>query len=446
MYAVIDVETTGGSPAVDRVIEIAIILFDGKNVIEEYSTLVNPGRAIDAWVVKLTGINQNMVKYAPTFEEVYPKILELTEGKIFTAHNVKFDFGIIRKEFKRIGIDYTRKQLDTVSLSRRAMPGLNSYSLGKLCETIGIQIENRHRALGDAEATVKLLELILAAENSEKLLDIELRDGLDVTALPPQIQAAHIEMLPEEAGVYYLKNSEGNTMLTDAAKNIRKKVIQHFAKSASDVLEKELTQQVHAIDYELTGTELIAKLMLLKQQQSIEKGTKHLKENAPQFGIFLNKDADGVIHLKVQALKHAEEQTHLKFSSRPAAMRVLTKIASDNNLYGYYAMLNRLKEKEQDISKMRDMLNQKIAQSVKRYLFRANNFFIISEGVHPDENSVVWVENNQYKGYGFFFKEVIEPTVENLKTIIQPDEHSAEAQKIIRQYLKKAKPQHLITY
>jgi len=396
--------------------------------------------------VKLTGITQAMVQNAPTFEQIHHKILELTQGNIFTAHNVKFDFGMIRNEFKRMGIDFACKQLDTVSLCRRVMPGLTSYSLGRLCDTIGINIENRHRALGDAAATVKLLELMLAADNAEKFLDIELRDGLDISALPPQLQAAHIEVLPEDPGIFYLKDETGNVLYMEGSKSIRRKVIQQFAKGADDIPQKELLNAVHSIDYELTGSELIAKLRVLKQQY--KSGTvfnKPIKETIPAFGLYIVPDEDEVLHLKILPLKTDPEGTALKFSSRASAARVLAKITTDNNLYGHYAMLNRLKETNQDIAKLRETLNQKINQAVKRYLFRANNFFIIGEGMHPDETSVVWVENNQYKGFGFFFKEVMQPTVENLKEIIKPDNHSSEAQKIIRQFLKKAKPQ-MITY
>src|SRR5882762_10179829 len=120
MYAIIDVETTGGSPSVDRVIEIAVFVFDGAKITGSFSTLVNPKRLIDPYVTKLTGITDAMVQHSPTFEEVHEKILELTHENIFVAHNVKFDFGMIRQEFKRLGIDFNRKQLDTVNLARKA--------------------------------------------------------------------------------------------------------------------------------------------------------------------------------------------------------------------------------------------------------------------------------------------------------------------------------------
>ena len=138
MYAIIDVETTGGSPSVDRVIEIAVFVYDGTKITDSYSSLINPKRLIDPYVTKLTGITDDMVKHSPTFEDVHEKILALTHENIFVAHNVKFDFGMIRQEFKRLGIDFNRKQLDTVNLARKVIPGFNSYSLGNICDSLGI--------------------------------------------------------------------------------------------------------------------------------------------------------------------------------------------------------------------------------------------------------------------------------------------------------------------
>lgn len=447
MYAVVDIETTGGSPAVDRIAEIAIILFDGNKVVEEYSTLVNPCRPIDPWVSKLTGITQEMVKNAPLFEDIHQEVLRLTKGNIFTAHNVKFDFGMVRKEFKRIGIDFNAQQLDTVSLSRKVLPGFQSYSLGKLCENIGIAIEARHRALGDAAATVKLLELLLTTDAESKFLNIELRDGLDISKLPPQISHTEIEILPDEAGIFYFKNSNGEVLFFEGAKSIRKKVIQEFSKVGESAPKTAILHQVHSIDYELTGNELIAKLMVLaKEQERDTISGKPVREQQPAFGIFITEDTAGVKQLKVLPLAVGSGESALRFATKNAAMRVMQKITGDNNIYGHYAMLKRLEEKQESTDKLKKLLNEKIENAVKRYLFRATNFFIIGEGIHPDENSVVWVENNEYKGIGTFYKENMETTINNLKEIVKPAKHSTEAQKIIRQYLKKNKTQGIMVY
>ena len=162
MYAIVDIETTGGRASFEKITEIAIYIHDGKNVVEEFSTLINPGRTIPYFISRLTGIDNEMVKNAPRFYEIARKIVELTQDKVFVAHNVGFDYKFIQEEFKRLGYDYQRKTMCTVRMGRKFLPGYKSYSLGKLCQQLGISINGRHRAAGDALATVKLFEMILA--------------------------------------------------------------------------------------------------------------------------------------------------------------------------------------------------------------------------------------------------------------------------------------------
>ncbi|MEQ8811132.1 MAG: 3'-5' exonuclease, partial [Imperialibacter sp.] len=161
MYAIIDIETTGGNAQFSKITEIAIYVHDGSQVVDEFTTLVNPECNIPPFITKLTGITNEMVEDAPRFFEVAKKIVEITEGKIFVAHNVNFDYGFVRHEFKRLGYEFKRDTLCTVKLSRKILPGKSSYSLGNLCKSLGIEIENRHRAGGDAFATVKLIEILL---------------------------------------------------------------------------------------------------------------------------------------------------------------------------------------------------------------------------------------------------------------------------------------------
>jgi DNA polymerase-3 subunit epsilon len=170
VYAIIDIETSGGNHKNGKITEVAIYKHDGKRIVEEYTTLINPGIKIDWYVKKLTGITDEMVSTAPKFHEVAKNIVEITRGCIFIAHNVDFDYGFIREEYKKLGYRYERKQLCTVKLSRKLLPDKKSYSLGKLCKEIGIELEDRHRASGDALATVKLFELLLEADNGKKLI------------------------------------------------------------------------------------------------------------------------------------------------------------------------------------------------------------------------------------------------------------------------------------
>ena len=166
MFSIIDIETTGNSYKYGKITEIAIYQHNGQRVTESFSTLINPEIDIPFFITELTGIDNNMIKDAPRFFEVARKIVELTQGRIFVAHNVSFDYKFIQEEFARLGYDYKRKTMCTVQLSRRLLPGHRSYSLGRLCSKLGIEINDRHRATGDALATVKLFEILLG-KNAE---------------------------------------------------------------------------------------------------------------------------------------------------------------------------------------------------------------------------------------------------------------------------------------
>lgn len=164
MYAVVDIEATGGNHVKGRIIEIAIILFDGEKIVSEYSTLVNPEVKIDWYVTKLTGIKNSMVADAPLFKDVAEEILNLTKGNIFVAHDVDFDYKFLKEELRKVGLEFNEPKVCTLKLSAKHLPDASSYSLGKLCDEMGIPIpkEVRHRAAGDAVATAKLLGLLLS--------------------------------------------------------------------------------------------------------------------------------------------------------------------------------------------------------------------------------------------------------------------------------------------
>ena len=162
MYAIIDIETTGQSYSNGKITEIAIFIHDGFRITDSFTSLINPECYIPGFITNLTGIDNEMVKNAPKFYEIARKIVEITQDKVFVAHNVSFDYKFIQEEFRRLGYDYQRKTLCTVRMGRKFIPGHRSYSLGKLCGELDISINGRHRAAGDALATVKLFELILA--------------------------------------------------------------------------------------------------------------------------------------------------------------------------------------------------------------------------------------------------------------------------------------------
>lgn len=177
LYAIIDIETTGNSYKLGKITEIAIYIHDGFKITDSFSTLVNPECYISDFITRLTGINNEMVKSAPRFYEVAKKIVEITHGKIFVAHNVSFDYKFIQEEFNQLGFDFQRKTMCTVKMGRKYIPGHKSYSLGNICGELGISISGRHRAAGDALATVKLFEIIMdkKAQSEAKLGSDQLR-------------------------------------------------------------------------------------------------------------------------------------------------------------------------------------------------------------------------------------------------------------------------------
>ena len=165
MYAIIDVETTGTSAVHGKITEIAIILHNGEVVTETYTTLIDPECNIPYNITRLTGITNEMVANAPKFYEIAKKIVELTAGRIFVAHNAMFDYSFVKEEFRRLGYDFKRKTICTVKLGRKLLPGHRSYSLGNICADLGIQITDRHRAIGDALATAKLFDILIGQNN-----------------------------------------------------------------------------------------------------------------------------------------------------------------------------------------------------------------------------------------------------------------------------------------
>jgi DNA polymerase-3 subunit epsilon len=167
MFSIIDIETTGISPYKEKITEIAIYVHDGKKIVNEFTTLINPEKYISSYITELTGITNEMVAKAPKFYEIAKKVVELTENTTFVAHNVSFDYNFIRTEFQSLGYNYNRDKLCTVRLSRKLIPGKKSYSLGKLCNDLKINVKDRHRASGDALATVKLFELLMNIQNSK---------------------------------------------------------------------------------------------------------------------------------------------------------------------------------------------------------------------------------------------------------------------------------------
>ena len=296
-YSVIDVETTGGKAGVGRITEIAIFVMEGRELVDQMVTLVNPEIPIPPYISKLTGITDEMVQHAPRFFEIARKIVEITENTIFVAHNASFDYQFIQKEFESLGYEYDREVLCTVILSRKIVPGLNSYSLGKLCQSLGIPLSNRHRAGGDAYATAMLLRYLM--DQTGGFLFPQKNSGFK--HLHPDLDIDGLSQLPQTTGIYYFYDANGEVIYVGKSRNIKKRIFSHLA--ANSKSKRHLKEQIAQVSYDITGSELIA---LLMEDEEIKKlkppfNKVHKSNNFP-WGIYHYVDRKGYVRFFVDRL------------------------------------------------------------------------------------------------------------------------------------------------
>lgn len=269
LYAILDIETTGGKYNEEGITEIAIYKFDGHQIVDQFISLVNPEKEIQPFVVKLTGIHSAMLKNAPKFYEIAKRIIEITTDCILVAHNTSFDNRILTTEFRRLGYNYKRETLCTVELSKKLIPNLPSYKLGRLCKSLGIPISSRHRAEGDAIATVQLFKLLLNKDNEKNIIKKAVKTD-NSKKLAPKLLTI-LDDLPSKIGIFYIHNCSSQILYIGKGNNIRKTVNQLFLRTSKNA--KIIQNNVVSVSYEETGCELFAQLKL----------SEEVKINKPKF-------------------------------------------------------------------------------------------------------------------------------------------------------------------
>ncbi len=311
-YSIIDIETTGGSAKGNRITEIAIVNTDGHQILEQFSTLINPEQNIPSQITRLTGITNEMVSDAPKFYEVAKKIVEMTEGNIFVAHNVYFDFSFVKSEFSELGYNFQREKVCTVRLSRSVLPGHRSYSLGNLCEDLNIQIKDRHRALGDALATFELFKIL--HNKGEIPVQFEAKE----ITLPQFLKREAIEKLPELPGIYYFYSSSGELLYIGKSKNIKKRVLTHMRADLKRRKDIELKNQIAHIETKVTGHELAALILEAHEIKSYRPPFNHaLKKIKFPYGLYLHRGE--IFEIRVTTLKNIPDCPY-HFGSKKSAV------------------------------------------------------------------------------------------------------------------------------
>ena len=328
IYAIVDIETTGGKYNEEGITEIAIYKHDGHKIVDQFISLVDPEKTIQPYVVNLTGISNTMLKNAPKFFEVAKRIVEITENCVLVAHNAKFDYRILKLEFDRLGFKFERQNLCTVELSKQLIPDLPSYSLGKLVRSLGIPMSDRHRASGDALATTKLFELLLDKDIEKTIVKSAIRFE-PKRQIEPKLSAI-IQSLPLATGVYYMHNAEGDIIYIGKSKNIKQRINQHFIGDTPK--SKKIQLEVEAVTYEETGSELLA---LLKESAEIKyhkpKFNRALRRTIFTHGLFSDLDDDGYLRLSIEKIK-GKRKPITTFANIQSGKSFMTKVVDKHQL------------------------------------------------------------------------------------------------------------------
>lgn len=447
LYAVVDIETTGNGYKGQKITEISALIFDGKKIVDEFTSLVNPEQNIPTFITNLTGITNAMVRNAPKFYEVAKKVEEITKGTIFVAHNVNFDYNIIQAEFKSLGYDFKRKKLCTVRLTRKIIPGLPSYSLGNICSGENIPINGRHRAKGDAEATVELFRRLLERDDNFTINSF-LNPRSRQATLPPLLDKIVVDKLPETFGVYYFKNLAKEVIYVGKANNIKQRVISHFY----DKKKKEQTMCLETADvsFTKTGSELLALLLESSEIKHIYPKFNRAQRRAGEaVGLFSYEDQKGIIHLAYNRLKLApnaimkyysvaECRTHLEslcaeFELCPKYCHLQTNVSSC-----FHYQLKECKGICCDKETVENY-NVRVREAIKSVGIGAENLVIKEKGRTKNEVGFALILDGIYKGIGYLdaSQDEVLKTPEEYQFFVAPKKDNRDVQRIIASYLKK---------
>ncbi|MBE16340.1 MAG: exonuclease [Cytophagaceae bacterium] len=446
MYVILDIETTGGKYNEEGITEIAIYKYDGHQVVDQFISLVNPERPIQAFVVGLTGINNNMLRNAPKFYEVAKRIVEITEGCIIVAHNAQFDYRILSLEFDRLGFPFERTTLCTVELAQELLPGHKSYSLGKLTRALGIPMTDRHRASGDALATVKLFKMLLDKDTKKTIIQAAVR-SFPKRQLDSKLRDM-IEETPSVTGVYYFHNEHGKIIYIGKSKNIKKRITQHFTNDNRK--SKKIQDEISHVTYEETGSELLA---LLKENEEIKRNkpkyNRALRRTKFQVQLHQFVDDQGYINLKTEKAD-PNRRAITTFSNRASAKAQLERIIDTYELCPNKTSLSTGTSScfNYEIKKCNgacvaqetpQLYNQRVTSFVNTYSYENKSMLIIDKGRTVDERSVVFIQDGVFQGIGFYHLNFQLQSLEILKSIITPMQDNRDAQHIIQSYSRNKK-------
>jgi len=456
MYAIVDIETTGGYADNHRVTEVAIYHHDGIRITDYFHTLINPGRKIPYFITGLTGITSAMVEDAPAFEDVAQEIFERLKDRVFVAHNAHFDYSFLKKEFEEVGINWNSKKLCTVRLSRKIIPGLHSYGLGRLAESLGIRIPNRHRAGGDAEATAKIFEILLHRDDSGVIVKALKRNSGE-TILPPNLPREEFNKLPAKPGVYYFHDARGTVIYVGKAINIKKRIAGHFTGEAREWNRSNIRNEIHGISFELTGTELIALILEAQEIQRLwPKYNLAQKYKTEEWGVYDYEDRNGYLRFCVNTVTRGNKPL-IAFTSKGDAWNFMWEKVKEYDLCPKHSGLQIAKglcySYQTGDCKGACMgvetpkkYNKRAQKAVESFFEKGESVAIIGHGRKQEEKSLVLVERGNYLGFGFFSTDETISDLESAKNYIKLGKDNRVVQNAVNSFLMNPKGNQVLTF
>lgn len=430
LYAIVDIETTGSFAAGNGITEIAIVIHDGKEVINFYESLVNPHAAIPYFIQRLTGITNEMVAHAPSFHEIAAQVHELLQDKVFVAHNVNFDYSFLKHHMEAAGYKLDERKLCTVRLSRKILPGLRSYSLGKLCHQVGINLSNHHRAGGDALATAHLFAM-LVANDKEEVINGMLKGRNSEQYLPPHVPVEQVDNLPKTAGVYYFYNAVGKVVYVGKANNLKRRVKSHFSNNKAGKQKQDFLRDIYRISYKECGTDLMAHILESTEIRRLwPVYNRSQRGYLPRYGLFLYEDRQGYQRFVIEKNKHYLKPVYT-FNTIIEGHHRLRELISEFGLSARLCNLAKVSECADGAhaehcdgncaeSLTADAYNERVAQAVAWLDKHLPTFAYIDKGINHDEQSCILVNKGNFYGMGYINDGVLPDTIDQLQEKLEP--------------------------
>jgi len=428
MYAIVDIETTGGHASAHGITEVAIVMHDGERIVERFETLINPCAPIPIYIQALTGIDNQMVQNAPLFSEVAEHIFDLLKDTTFVAHNVNFDYSFMRHHLQQAGFDLQCPKLCTVRLGRKIFPGLPSYSLGKFCRQMGIDNHSRHRAMGDATATAQLFSLMLQ-NDKDGHITASLKQKSKEHSLPPHVPQLQVNGLPDAPGVYYFHDNKGKIIYVGKAKSLKKRVKSHFTNNRADQQKQEFLRNIHNITHQTCGTELLAFILEAVEIKRLwPKYNRAQKHHEYTYGLYRFEDQRGYTRLAIDKWTKYSQPLYT-CNSITEGYNLLNRLIAEFDLCPKMCFVQRNDQPCPRV--MTKPCACQITETILRYNKRVNKaidhlkaalstFAIRDKGRTDEEHSYILIENGEFYGMGYVNQSFSGNELELIKTQLTP--------------------------